>query len=231
MERCIDYRTITIITSKERSGSQDWSDTKDWATIWGSKLVNQFELIEFKKQLNNLLAMGYIRPRKSLNRATVFFKDKNDGTVWMWINYRALNKVSTKNNYPLLQINGPFEKLARTKYFRCIELKSRYYQTQIVDGDIEKIACHTTYWYYEFLVIPYELCNMPSAFITLMNTIFCKEMDDFEIIYIDDIESIPRQQINTHNTLRWFWGSFRIPSFMEIKRGVILHNMSSWAMW
>jgi hypothetical protein len=105
----------------------------------------------------------------------------------MWNNYRALNKVSIKNNYPLPQIDGLFEKLARTKYFRCIELKSRYYQTQIADGDIEKIACHTRYGSYEFLVMPYELCNMPLAFITLMNTIFCKEMDDFEIIYIDDI--------------------------------------------
>jgi hypothetical protein len=43
--------------------------------------MNQFELIEFKKQLNNLLAMGYIRPSKSLNRATVFFKNKNDGKL------------------------------------------------------------------------------------------------------------------------------------------------------
>jgi hypothetical protein len=61
------------------------------------------------------------------------------------------------------------------------------YQIQIADEDIEKTRCHTRYGSYEFLVLPFRLCNAPSTFTTLINTIFQEEMDDFVIIYIDDI--------------------------------------------
>ena len=52
---------------------------------------------------------------------------------------------------------------------------------------MEKMACHTRYGTYKFLVMPFGLCNAPSTFTTLMNIIFRQEMDDFVIVYIDDI--------------------------------------------
>jgi hypothetical protein len=62
-----------------------------------------------------------------------------------------------------------------------------YYQIRFADGDIEKIACHTRYGFYEFFVMLFELCNAPSIFTTFMNTIFREEMDNLVIIYIDEI--------------------------------------------
>ena len=63
--------------------------------------LNQKELLELKKQLNDLLSRGYIRPNKSPYRAPMLFVDKNDGKLHMCIDYRALNKVTIKNNYLL----------------------------------------------------------------------------------------------------------------------------------
>ena len=149
--------------------------------------LNQKELLELKKQLNDLLSRGYIRPSKSPYGAPVLFVDKKDGKLRMCIDYRALNKVTIKNNYPLPRIDDLFDRLAGAKYFSRIDLKSGYYQIRIADGDIEKTACRTRYGSYEFLVMPFGLCNAPSTFTTLMNTIFREEMDDFVIVYIDDI--------------------------------------------
>ena len=149
--------------------------------------LNQKELLELKKQLNDLLSRGYIMPSKSPYGASMLFVDKKDGKLHMYIDYRALNKATIKNNYPLPQIDDLFDQLARTKYFSRIDLKSGYYQIRIVDGDIEKTTCRTRYGSYEFLVMPFGLCNAPSTFTTLMNTIFREEMDDFVIVYIDDI--------------------------------------------
>ena len=149
--------------------------------------LNQKELLELKKQLNDLLSRGYIRPSKSPYGAPVLFVDKKDGKLRMCINYRALNKVTIKNNYLLPRIDDLFDWLAGAKYFSHIDLKSGYYQIRIADGEVEKTACCTRYGSYEFLVMPFGLCNVPLTFTTLMNTIFREEMNDFVIVYIDDI--------------------------------------------
>ena len=149
--------------------------------------LNQKELLELKKQLNDLLSRGYIRPSKSPYGAPVLFVDKKDGKLRMCIDYRALNKVTIKNNYPLSRIDDLFDRLAGAEFFSRIDLKSGYYQIRIANEDVEKTACCTRYGSYEFLVMPFGLCNAPSTFTTLMNTIFSEEMDDFVIGYIDDI--------------------------------------------
>ena len=149
--------------------------------------MNQRELVELKKQLNELLAKGYIRQSKSPYGAPVLFVDKKGGKLRMCVDYRALNKITIKNNYPLPRIDDLFDRLAGAKYFSRIDLKSGYYQILIAAEDVEKTACRTRYGSYEFLVMPFGLCNAPSTFTTLMNTVFHQEMDVFVIVYIDDI--------------------------------------------
>ena len=56
-----------------------------------------------------------------------------------------------------------------------------------MQGDEEKMACRTRYGSFEFLVMPFRLCNAPATFTTLMNNIFHEYLDDLVIIYIDDI--------------------------------------------
>lgn len=57
----------------------------------------------------------------------------------------------------------------------------------IIQEDVEKIACRIRYGSYEFVVMPFDLCNAPATFTTLMNSIFYKESDEFVVVYIDDI--------------------------------------------
>ena len=71
--------------------------------------------------------------------------------------------------------------------FSRIDLCSGYHQIRIAQGDEEKTACRTRYGSFEFIVMPFGLCNAPATFTTLMNNIFHKYLDDFVTIYIDDI--------------------------------------------
>ncbi len=145
------------------------------------------ELKEFNVQLEELLAKGYIKPSKSPYGAPIFFVHKKDGTLRMCVDYRTLNKATMKNRYLLPRINDLFDRLSEAKVFSRIDLHSRYYQIRIVEGDEEKTAYRTRYDSYEFLVMPFGLTNAPATFCTLMNDIFREWLDDFVVVYIDDI--------------------------------------------
>jgi hypothetical protein len=73
------------------------------------------------------------------------------------------------------------------KYFNQIDPKSRYFHIRIADEDVEKIAMRTRYGSYEFLLMPFGLCNASLTFTTFMNSIFHEKLDEFVIIYINDI--------------------------------------------
>jgi len=145
------------------------------------------ELKEFKVQLEELFAKRYIKPSKSPYGAPVLFVHKKDGMLRMCVDYRALNKVTVKNRYPLPRIDDLFDRLSGAKVFSRIDLHLGYYQIRIAEGDEEKTVYCTMYGSYEFLVMPFELTNTPTTFCTLMNDIFREWLDDFVVVYIDDI--------------------------------------------
>jgi hypothetical protein len=89
------------------------------------------ELVELKKQIDELSEKGYIRQSTSPWAAPVLFVEKKDGTKRMCINYRALNKVTIKNKYPLPRIEDLFDQLRGASMFSKIDLRSGYHQLRI----------------------------------------------------------------------------------------------------
>ena len=74
---------------------------------------------------------------------------KKDGTYRMCVDYRALNKTTIKNRFPVRRIKDIFDKLQGSTYFSCIDLKSGYHEIRIVLEDIHKTAFHTHFGLYE----------------------------------------------------------------------------------
>ncbi|KAD5960569.1 hypothetical protein E3N88_12041 [Mikania micrantha] len=145
------------------------------------------EMQELSNQLQELLDKGFIRPSFSPWGAPVLFVNKKDGTFRMCIDYRELNKVTIKNRYPLPRINDFFDQLQGSSYYSKIDLRSGYHQLRIQEEDIPKTAFRTRYGHYEFLVMPFGLTNAPALFMDLMNRVCKPYLDNFIIVFIDDI--------------------------------------------
>jgi hypothetical protein len=145
------------------------------------------ELVELKKQIDELLEKGYIRPSTSPWATPILFVEKKDGTKRMCIDYRALNEVTVKNKYPLPRIEDLFDQLRGASVFSKIDLRSGYHQLRIRPADIPKTTFITKYGLYEFMVMSFGLTNAPAYFMYLMNSVFMDYLDKFVVVFIDDI--------------------------------------------
>ncbi|KAL0557008.1 hypothetical protein IC582_005526 [Cucumis melo] len=116
------------------------------------------------------------------------------------IDYRQLNNVTICNKYPLLRVDDLIDQLRGATIFSEIDLTSGYHQLKVRESDIPKIAFRTRYGHYEFLAIPFDLMNAPTVFMDLTNRIFHQYLDQFMIVFIDDIlvYSIDRKSHKEH---------------------------------
>ena len=150
--------------------------------------------------MQELLEKGFIRPSVSPWGAPVLFVKKKDGTLRLCIDYRQLNKLTVKNKYLLPIIDDLFDQLKGASIFSKIDLRPGYHQLRIKDVDVHKTTFKTRYGHYEFLVMPFGLTNAPAAFMDIMNRVFRPYVDQFVVVFIDDIlvYSKDRESHDTH---------------------------------
>jgi hypothetical protein len=145
------------------------------------------KLAEIKKQLAELLEMGFICPSSSPWGYPTIFVKKKDDTLRMCVDYCPLNVVTIKNKYPLPCIDALFDQLVGAKVFSKIDLRLGYHQIKIRPQDVPKTTFSTRYGLYEYLVMSFGLTNAPAFFMYLMNSVFIPELDKFVVVFIDDI--------------------------------------------
>jgi hypothetical protein len=120
----------------------------------------------------------------------------------MCIDYKSLNEVTIKNKYPLPQIEDLFDQMRGAKVFSKIDLRLGYHQLKIRTKDIPKTAFTTRYGLYEFLVMSFGLTNAPAYFMNLMNKVFMEYLDQFVVVFINDILVYSQSEEAHKNHLR-----------------------------
>lgn len=124
--------------------------------------MSPLELKELKSQLEELITKQFIRPSASPWGAPVLLVKKKDGSIRLCVDYRQLNKITIKNNYPLPRIDDLLDQLRGASVFSKIDLRSGYHQIRIKAKDIPKTAFRTRYGHYEYLVMPQFLGHVIS---------------------------------------------------------------------
>lgn len=87
----------------------------------------------------------------------------------MVTDYRRVNSVTVKNAYPLPDILQLFDRLADSKFFTTLDMKSGFYQIAVHPDSVPITAMGTDAGLYNFLVVPFGLCNAPSHFMNAIN--------------------------------------------------------------
>ncbi len=149
--------------------------------------LSQPESKAMKAYIEEELTKGFIRPSTSPASAGFFFVKKKYGGLQPCIDYRGLNDITVKFRYPLPLVPSALEQLRQAKYFTNLDLRCAYNLIRIKDGDEWKTAFSTSTGHYEYLVMPFGLSNSPSVFQSFINDVFRDMLDQWVIVYIDDI--------------------------------------------
>ena len=149
--------------------------------------LSPLELDVLRKYIDENLRKGFIRHSQSPAGAPILFVKKADGSLRLCVDYRGINKITIKNRYPLPLIPELLDKVGQATRFTAMDMRDGYHLLRMAPGEEWKTAFRTRYGLFEYNVVPFGLCNAPAAFQHLMNDVLREYLDDFVVIYLDDV--------------------------------------------
>lgn len=168
----------------------------DQPISYRARRISYSDREKLKIIIDDLLKEGVIRPSRSPYSSPIVLVRKKTGDLRLCVDYRELNKITVKDNFPSPLIDDQIDKLKTKKYFSHVDLKNGFHHVRMNETSVPYTSFVTPLGQYEYLKMPFGLANAPKVFSRFTQQIFADLIDKDEIIlYMDDIlvatETVP----------------------------------------
>ncbi|CAF4831682.1 unnamed protein product [Pieris macdunnoughi] len=146
------------------------------------------EKLKVREICQDLLDKKIIRESDSEYASPIILVKKKDGSDRMCVDFRALNRITVKDRYPLPLIDDHIDRLGCSRFFSSLDMASGFHQIPIDESSIHKTGFVTPEAHYEYLKMPYGLCNSPTVYQRIINNTLRKFIEAGNVlVYIDDV--------------------------------------------
>lgn len=175
-------------TSVVRTGKMQIRLTSETPVAYRPYKISYLEKLKVREIVRDLLTKGIIRESESAYSSPILLVKKKDGSDRMCVDYRALNRVTVKERYPLLLIDDHIDRLGASKFFTSLDMATGFHQIPIDEDSIPKIVFVTPEGHYEYLRMPYGLANASVIYQRIINNTLRHFIEAGEaLVYIDDV--------------------------------------------
>jgi len=159
------------------------------SALWGPIYpLSEHKLETLREWLKEMLRTRKIQRSTSSAGSPILFISKPNGHgLRLCVDYREINRITIPNRYPLPLMQELQDRIQGAQWFTKMDLKNGFHLIWIKEGDECKTAFRTRYGLYEFLVMPFGLCNAPATFQDMMNHIFRDMLNLGLLAYMDDL--------------------------------------------
>ena len=190
-EMLLEYADLFALDPSELSSTgivQHSIDTGDSPPIRQPARRIPFALRgKVNEMVTDMLQQGVIRRSQSPWASPIVLVAKKDSSTRFCVDYRRLNSETKLDVFPLPRIDDTLDLLSNSRYFTTLDLASGYWQVRMAPDSTEKTAFVTHSGLYEFVVMPFGLCNTPATFQRLMEIVLDGLARDICVVYLDDI--------------------------------------------
>jgi len=150
--------------------------------------LSAVEREKVNKIISEWIQNGIVQPSLSDYASPVVLVEKKDGNIRLCVDYRQLNKKIIRDRYPLPLIEDQLDRLQNMRYFSTLDLKNGFFHVPIDEASRRYTAFIVPDGQYEFLKVPFGLCNSPSVFQRFINATFKDAIyDGIVLTYLDDL--------------------------------------------
>lgn len=188
LEEFKDFLISGTASTTVKTGKMHINLTDETPVAYRPYKLSHQEKLKVREIIKDLLDKGVIRESQSQYSSPIILVKKKDGSDRMCVDYRALNRLTIKDRYPMPLIDDHIDRLGKFKFFTSLDMATGFHQIPIDENSIHKTGFVTPEGHYEYVKMPFGLTNSPIVYQRIINNTLRKFIDAGSVlVYVDDV--------------------------------------------